>query len=200
MTRRSRTPCTASSLARAPGVGTRFGERGCNRADLPGNKSLRVMLAQYDRSRGRIRVAVTLRLGGGSHQASGGATRRVTAVGEGDWSNEADTMKVRASVKPRCERCKIIRRRAWSWSSASTRSTSRAGLGLETGHDFRQRARGPEARERARRARMARIAGVDIPRDSRVVASLPISTASGRRRAARSSRGQRRSRTRASAT
>jgi small subunit ribosomal protein S13 len=29
-------------------------------------------------------------------------------------------------------------------------------------------------RERARRAQMARIAGVDIPRDRRVVASLPV--------------------------
>ena len=41
-------------------------------------------------------------------------------------------MKVRPSVKPMCEKCKIIKRKGKSWSSARTPSTSSARVNALT--------------------------------------------------------------------
>jgi hypothetical protein len=74
-------------------------------------------------------------------------------------------MKVRPSVKRICENCKVIRRTAASRSSARTPVTSSA---------------------RAEETRMARIAGVDIPREKRLEIALTYVFGIGRRRHRRS--------------
>ena len=60
-------------------------------------------------------------------------------------------MKVRASVKKMCDKCRIISGRASCASSATTPSTSSA---------------------RAEEKHMARIAGIDLPRNKRIDVSL----------------------------
>ena len=67
------------------------------------------------------------------------------------------TMKVRASVKPRCERCKIIRRNRVVLIICTNPNTNRSK---------------GRARRRWEESLVARIAGVDIPRDKKVWVSL----------------------------
>jgi len=88
-------------------------------------------------------------------------------------------MKVRASVKPMCEKCKIIKRKDSPRRVRDPKHKQRQGRRAVAGCGPREPPKSGHARS-ARRFAVARIAGVDLPREKRLEVALHVLYGFGR--------------------